>query len=200
MTYSGNFYLTLPQMTENAQYILDYLIDRGWTRNAICGMLGNMQTESTINPGIWESLNAGNMSGGYGLVQWTPASKYTDWADSNSLTWGAIDSNLLRIIYEVDENIQWIHPTMSFYEFTQSTDTPYNLAMLFIEHYERPANPNQPIRGTQAEYWNETLEDGPGPNPDDGSHGGPLPPPQIGNLENKIINLLLSDAMSGWKR
>lgn len=49
---SGNFYLNMPQMTENAKHIMSYLLDKGWTKNAICGMLGNMQTESTINPGI----------------------------------------------------------------------------------------------------------------------------------------------------
>lgn len=63
---SGNFYLNMPQMTENAKHIMSYLLDKGWTKNAICGMLGNMQTESTINPGIWQSLIAGNYSGGLG--------------------------------------------------------------------------------------------------------------------------------------
>ena len=45
----------------------------------------------------------------------------------------------------------------SFYDFTQSEDTPYNLALAFLANYERPADPNQPARGTQAEYWYEYL-------------------------------------------
>lgn len=48
-------------------------------------MLGNMETESTINPGIWQSLNSGNASGGFGLTQWTPATKYINWANNNGL-------------------------------------------------------------------------------------------------------------------
>ena len=40
--YCSNRYLTLEQMKVNAQYILDYLRDRKWTKNAVCGMLGNM--------------------------------------------------------------------------------------------------------------------------------------------------------------
>lgn len=147
-------------MTVNAQYILDYLGSRGWTKNAICGMLGNMQTESTINPGIWQGLQTGNMSGGYGLVQWTPATKLIDWANSQSLDYTEMDTQLERIRYEVEQNIQWIHDTMTFYEFTQSNDSPYNLGMLFLQHYERPADPNQPIRGDQAEYWFSTLDGG----------------------------------------
>ena len=59
----SNAYLSQSQMTDNAQYIADYLINKGWTRNAIAGILGNMQRESTLNPGLWESLIYGNMSG-----------------------------------------------------------------------------------------------------------------------------------------
>lgn len=158
MVYSANRYLTLDEMKVNAQYILNYLMSKGWTKNAVCGMLGNMQTESTINPGIWQSLAEGNLSGGFGLVQWTPASKYIDWADANGLPFQEMDSNLKRILYEVDNNIQWINENMTFSQFTQSTDTPYNLAMLFLSSYERPANPNQPTRGTQADYWFNNLD------------------------------------------
>lgn len=71
-----------------------------------------------------------------------------------------MDANLYRIIYEVENNIQWIATSTynySFYEFTQSNDTPYNLALAFLANYERPADPNQPARGTQAQYWYEYL-------------------------------------------
>jgi hypothetical protein len=157
MTVSGNRFLTMDEMKENAIYIRDYLVANGWTLNAIAGVLGNMQTESTINPSIWQSLIEGNLNGGYGLVQWTPATKYFNWCTANSLAPEEIDSNLDRILYEVEENIQWIYSAMTFAQFTQSTDTPYNLAMLFLKKYERPLNPNQPKRGTQANFWYEYL-------------------------------------------
>jgi hypothetical protein len=163
MTYVSNSFLTLEQMAVNAQYIHDYLIIRGWTSQAICGMLGNMQSESTINPGIWESLDEGNFFGGFGLVQWTPASKYIDWGyangleELNGLPVIDFDNQLDRILYEVVNNIQWIWASMTFEQFTHSTNSPYSLAMLFIKAYERPLNPNQPIRGTQAEYWYSHL-------------------------------------------
>lgn len=184
MVYSKNDYLTLEEMTVNAQYILNYLLGVGWTKNAVCGMLGNMQTESTINPGIWQGLNLGDTSGGYGLVQWTPATKYITWANSESLDYTAMDSQLKRILYEVQENIQWIDSSMTFQEFTQSTDTPYNLAMRFITSYERPADPNQPIRGSQANYWFANLNGG---------------TPIIKNKDKEMIMMLLSDTLNGWK-
>lgn len=54
-TYWGNTYnssntLTMEQMKVNASYIARYLQGQGWTINAIAGMLGNMQSESAINP------------------------------------------------------------------------------------------------------------------------------------------------------
>lgn len=158
MTYSKNGYLTIQQMTVNAQYILNYLLAKGWTKNAICGMLGNMQTESTINPGIWQSLDAGNFSGGYGLVQWTPASKYISWCQTRTLNYSKMDSNLKRIEWEVENNEQWIDSTMTFLQFTQSKLSAKSLGMKFIKAYERPADPNQPIRGEQAQYWFDSLE------------------------------------------
>ena len=189
--HCGNRFLNMEEMTDNAQYIMYYLIDKGWTKNAIAGMLGNMQTESTINPCIWQNLSEGNMDLGYGLVQWTPASKYIDWCHANGLKYNDMDSNLKRILYEVEQNIQWIHSSMTFREFTQSTDTPYNLGLLFLSAYERPANPHQPIRGEQAEYWFSVL-DSEGWNP-------PTPTPSKPKHDVNLIHLLLCDALNGWK-
>ncbi len=57
------------EMTINATYVYQTLIDEGWTHNAICAIIGNMQHESYLNPGKSED---GNSKSGYGLVQWTP--------------------------------------------------------------------------------------------------------------------------------
>jgi hypothetical protein len=187
---SGNRYLSMSEMTENAEYVLSYLTGLGWTKNAISGLLGNLQTESNINPGIWEGLNYGNMSGGYGLVQWTPATKYIDWANSRGLSYPEMDSQLQRIQYEVDNNLQWFggySDIMTFQEFTQSTETPEYLAEVFIRTYEHPADPDQPVRGTQARYWFDNLEGGviidPGPDP--------------GGVDDEIYHLWLSGALKG---
>lgn len=159
---SGNRYLGIDEMTVNAQEIMNQLTSRGWTKNAVSGMLGNMQTESTINPGVWESLSP-NVNNGYGLVQWTPATKLISWAESEGLDYTSGDAQLQRIDWEVANNQQWIATSqypMSFQEFKVSTLTPEYLAQVFIRNYERPRNPNQPIRSTQARYWYDNLEGG----------------------------------------
>lgn len=157
---SGNRYLSIDEMTVNAQEIMNQLTSRGWTKNAVAGMLGNMQTESTINPGVWESLSP-NVNNGYGLVQWTPATKLISWAESEGLDYTSGDAQLQRIDWEVANNQQWIATSqypMSFQEFKVSTLTPEYLAQVFIRNYERPRYPNQPIRSTQARYWYDNLE------------------------------------------
>lgn len=67
-----------------------------------------------------------------------------------------MDNNLSRIIYEVENNLQWIATSefnYSFLEFTKRTDKPSILARAFITNYERPAEPIQPQRERQAEFW-----------------------------------------------
>lgn len=124
-------------------------------------MLGNMQTESTINPGLWESRDAYNMNVGFGLVQWTPASKYIDWANERGLDYMDIDSQLKRILYELSNGGQWYSTSnypLSFASFAQSTATPEYLAAAFIYNYERPANYSTlSTRQTQARYWYNNL-------------------------------------------
>jgi hypothetical protein len=200
MVYDTNAFLTQSQMQENAQFIAGFFIQHGWTPNAISGLLGNLQSESSINFGIWEGLNEGNMSGGFGLTQWTPASKYFDWANANGYGNDHVNGELNRLLWEVANNQQWfggVSGSMTFQQWTQSTDTPYNLAMDFIATYEHPANPNQPNRGTQAETWYSTL-DWSGAGYTGGTGGGGGSPPST-DANKQLMTLWLVDALNGFK-
>ena len=165
--YYGNDYnssqaLTMDQMKVNAQYIFGFLSAQGWTTQSICAMLGNMQAESSINPGRWQNDRVGgNASGhGYGLVQWTPYTKYTDWIVNNGYADPSeMDANLTRILSEVANNIQWIATSsynLSFIEFSQSRESISNLAKSFLLCYERPADQStsvQNLRASNAIAW-----------------------------------------------
>lgn len=70
------------------QSIYNYLFNKGWTKESICGLLGNIQQESQLNPGVWQDQD--NTKLGYGLVQWDDATKFLNWAnlrvnDTNSM-------------------------------------------------------------------------------------------------------------------
>ena len=181
MVHSGNYYLSSSEMLDNAKYIYNYFIAKGWSANAICGMLGNMQVESTINPGIWQDLKI-NFDAGFGLVQWTPASNYRTWALINNLEPESMNANLLRIEYELDNGIQWImveRYLMTFREFTTSNYTPEYLAEIFLYSYERAGDEKLEQRKANARYWYDVLYSGETPNPpvDPDEPGGDTPTP-----------------------
>lgn len=153
---SGNRYLSQSEMTINATYIKNWLQAKGWTLNAICGMLGNMQVESTINPALWQSMDEGNTNLGYGLVQWTPATKLISYAESIGSSYSDIDVQLKRIIYEKDNNIQYYKTSdypLTFTEFTKSVKSPEYLASAFLKNYERAGVEKEDVRRSNARYW-----------------------------------------------
>lgn len=165
----------MAEMQVNAVYIRDVLIGWGWTLNAVAGLLGNTETESSHNPARWQSDRIGWTAGGYGLVQWTPTTKYRNWASAQGYSLVEMYPQLLRIKWEVENNEQWtVHSAypMTFKQFIVSKDTPEYLAQVFLHNYEMPESQVQPARSTQARYWYDYLS-GSTPNPPD----PPDPPP-----------------------
>lgn len=153
--------LTFEEMQENAKMVWAYFQTVGWTLNAVCGMLGNMQSESSINPTRWQSDIPGEGGGGgYGLVQWTPWTNLIGRAEGIGVNWQTGSGQVQVINWEFNNGIQYYPTTaypMTANEFKVSTLTPRYLAMVFINNYERPLDPDQPGRGDQAEYWYEFL-------------------------------------------
>lgn len=176
---SGNRFLTMTEMQNNAQILYGFFNSKGATLNAVAAMLGNMQSESTINPGRWEIGHAGDTNYGFGLTQWTPATKLINWAPSN---WRNGTTQCERIWWEARNNEQWFHnphapdyePPITFAEFLNSSLDVVTLANYFLWYYEHPANSNQPIRGQQAEAWYTYLSGETPPDPPDPP--GPEPP------------------------
>ena len=186
-TYIGSFSdeseaLSTEEMQINATYIYKYFSSLGWTVNAISGMLGNMQAESTLNPGRWQGDNIG-VGPAYGLTQWDPFSKYTMWCAEYDLgDPSEMDNNLKRIIYELENNIQYYATddyNLSFSEFSTSTLSAEYLSWAFAWNYERSytvlyGTPEEKealkqTRGAFASAWYNFLTSGdiptPGPNP-----------------------------------
>ena len=140
----------------NAQFIFNYFTSRGWTAQAVCGMLGNMQEESMLYENIWEGGTSNGTGSGpaYGIVQWDPASKLIDWCNARGLNYKLLDSQCQRIKWEFDNNQQYVARStypMTAAQFTKSTQTPAYLANVFLYNYENPGNLNQPVRGINAQ-------------------------------------------------
>lgn len=209
MVYDSNGYLSSDQQTVNAQYIANFFIGKGWMKESISAMLGNMESESSINFGIYEGLDSSSSTNGFGLVQWTPNTKYFDWASSNGYSGDHVNGELNRILYEVSNSIQWIPDghyvryglshayDISFNDFVLNTGgyTAAELADAWMWNYEGPANPDQPDRGTQATTWYNTL-DWTGASSGGGGGGGGTTPTPTSNTQ--VVTLLLCGALNGW--
>lgn len=159
--------LSEAEALNNAKCFYGYMhITYGWTLEAVCGVLGNMWWESSVNPNRWQGDNINSNVAeyeGFGLVQWTPYAKVTDWmkergAWGNYSTYGNVECD--RLALEMQGQIEAWYSTstypMSCTDFTQSTQAPSYLAMVFLYNYERPKDYNQPFRATTAtEYYNQ---------------------------------------------
>ena len=178
-------FVATEDMTTNAKYIYNFFRARGWTAQAIRGMLGNMQGESGIIADI-DEISGG---GGYGLVQWTPKSKLVNWANARGLNYRTVETQCQRIQWELENGEQFYRTSaypLTFRQYIASTSSASYLAQVFINNYERPANPNQPRRWQWATDWYNKLS-GDTPTP-------PTPPSPSGDTYYTVVS---GDTLSG---
>jgi LysM repeat protein len=157
--------------------VFNFFSGSDWTKESIAALCGNMRSESSLNPDMSEFGYDWSLDRGYGLVQWTPRSKYWDWATALGLDPRNGGSQLARINYEVLNNIQWIAKSTNFNSLTFSEFrtnakglTVNELTQAFMWGYERPStdagNASLPNRQAFANTCFTTLEfGGTGPSP-----------------------------------
>lgn len=167
--------LNQSEMNNNAKCMYGYLhIKYGWTLQACCGLLGNFQYESSINPNRWQS-DAEGVGPGFGLAQWTPYTVCTEYLASRKAKlsdYGNFECDLLNI------GTGYI-PTstypLSFDQFKKSTMDAGDLALAFLYNYERPADPGASAfqaRKPWAQQWYSYLKGWKPELPDGASEGG----------------------------
>jgi len=155
--HSGDGRLTEQQKNDNAEFVYDYLKEKGWSDNAIFAVLGNMEHESyDINPGKWQDGGGS----GYGIVQWDPASKYLGWAAANGYAADSLTGQLEFLIYSMQPGRgEWFdnpnHPGyyLSSSAFISSTASVEYLTTVFMWSYERPGAPHLDRRINNALGW-----------------------------------------------
>lgn len=164
---------------DNATEIWNYFRSLGYSEQATAGILGNAQYESTLNPAQWEYGGyVGNLSAGYGLFQWTPASRYVNlycntYGYSRLLGSHQVEWVETQTIGGLDGD-QWngVVAPYTWAEFKVSIYTPTDLAYAFCRNWERGGW--NTMRATNAEYWYNYFTGSPPPQPPD-----PPPPPPV---------------------
>lgn len=176
----GGYARTSAEALQNALCTYRKLSSLGWSLNAVCGVLGNMEIESGYNPWRWESDDVPNYpstpSHGYGLAQFTPSSKYI--SDSHAQSYSGYGPNWADHAgnqNDGDAQLEYIHnyadyyPTtdypLTFEEYKISTYNAGLMAIAWLYNYERPGDPGatQQDRIDAANYWYAILSQyGPG--------------------------------------
>lgn len=195
---TGNMYLSRSEMDNNAVKFYYTMTRLGCSYNAILGMLANIEHESNINPGIWEELRV--RWRGYGLTQWSPYTKYSNWAGSDWENNGQKECE--RIIYEGNYGIsqydanQWFsnwyapyvgypeQPPISLFDYLRETAlSPKVLADYWLLYYEHPDESNIPNRIAQhqslVDYYNNLL-----------GGGAPVPPTPVGEGKFNLLMII----------
>lgn len=166
-------YLTEDEQKNNVSIIWNYFKAQGWTKEAVAGLCGNMQQESTFNPGLEET---GAESGGWGLVQWTPFSdlsnvldvlygRHTDWYDGTKQLSslyaefqeynGTAHRGIEKQWYEGFNTVPSAYK-MKWGDWAKSTESPEYLCMVFQYCYERPTTIH-PERQEMARKWYDFI-------------------------------------------
>jgi peptidoglycan hydrolase-like protein with peptidoglycan-binding domain len=162
----------------NATYIYNNLRGQGYNKAAACAVLGNMQRESGIDPGVWENTNPSNR--GFGLIQWSSTRLpglmthlVASYGQTSVLAWGAnllvannpksmMDGQLSYYHNEFNSGNHWgakpgySGPVMTSYtQFKTSTLSTGDLARVFDGYFERSNDSASTVTTYRVAYANE---------------------------------------------
>ena len=157
-------YFNQSQQENNALEFYNYFNNYGATIESICGMLGNITRESTLNPGIKQGNST---SLGWGLIQWTPSTVLTNWCKKYGYSWYDGSAQRERVKCE-GEGIKgakgyWL-PThdypYSWSEFTDLTDVA-EATKAYLYERERAGIGALDLRLQYANEWYTYLTGSP---------------------------------------
>ena len=210
---SGAYAIDSTEARGNMDEIRNLCASRGWSLEAICGMLGNMVNESGLNPWRWQSDRV-NYSNGYGLPQFTPASGYfNDYGvgtegyapnrSTSTTTSGASPSDGYAqiIVIDVDKAGKFLNRQSYCSYWDISTCYPlsaykqvgdlYTATVGWLFNYEFPADHSQSVADARYQSAVSCYQylSGHDPNPPD--------PPTPGRNVNRIIGIGLRRRKAG---
>lgn len=181
---SGGYERTSSNALHNAEVMRDVLGAWGWTLNAVCGLLGNVEIESGYNPWRWQGDNVLSSTSpnidissahAYGFFQFDPAGKYIhsptaqaypEYAPNFSNRTGAASDGVSQLKF-INGGHGGYYATSAYpltlEQFKRSRNDPRYLARAWLMNYERPADPSATIatREAAAAYWFTKLGGGP---------------------------------------
>lgn len=128
------------------------------THNSRAAVIGNLCLESTgINPGQWEGDGNFDPSTGFGVAQWTPSTKFTDWLGSTAQSDMVNGDKQIQFLCENSE--QW---STSEVDMETGYAENYDLYVPILETMEDFFNSNESIEDLTTAwmiYWERPSYD-----------------------------------------
>ncbi|MBP5272152.1 MAG: hypothetical protein ILO43_04205 [Clostridia bacterium] len=118
----------------NKDKVFQELTGRGLNAAATCGVMANIDKESTFKP------TATSRGGSYGLCQWT-GSRKTDlfnYCKKNGLDSSTVEGQIAFLLYELQTSYKSVWNTLK--SAPNTADGAYNAAYRFCYDFERPAS------------------------------------------------------------
>lgn len=143
---SGGYSLASTAGQDNVLEMYSYLQSAGYTTESACAVIANSMSEGGLNPWRWQS-DTYNLSGGYGLFQYTPASGYISNATSapyfspnlstSSITTGATPEDGIAQLFTMDTNLlgKWVSTCWRSYWNPATYPDEYTLHQTILDTY-----------------------------------------------------------------
>jgi hypothetical protein len=134
---------------------MDYFVKAGYSPALAAGIVGNLMTESGLNP------TASDGTGAYGIGQWMGGrlQGLYDFAAKNNSDYSDRTAQLAYVDYELHHGEK--DATNSI--VNSGSSTPEEYAYAVSRYYERPAEPANPERQSNARIANDAYFSGSGP-------------------------------------
>lgn len=178
---------------DNGAYIWNYLKNKGFSSNAIAGIMGNMMQESRLIPNIVEGGTTSETivpGKGYGLCQWTYPSRQDaleNFASQRGTSVSDIDTQLDFLLSEMDAK-------SGLNEKLNAASSPSEAATIFHDEMEGSADATMDKREGFAEQAAANEGKGMAFSGSRGSSGGGARKSGIGGFFGAIDNAMLSMA------
>lgn len=161
-SYSNSSYSTTKTLaSSNIETIYNFLTDEcGFNSAAACGILANIECESSFNPNLW-----GDQYTSYGICQWHDSrlTAMQGWCSDNGYSWQSLTGQLNYLKKELsanNSNYLFNGKIISTYlkdNVPNSAEGAYKAAEYWCINYEVPANAEAESisRGNRAKttYW-----------------------------------------------
>jgi hypothetical protein len=135
------------------EQIFNYLKSKGFNNAAICGILANIQHESSFKT---DALGDGGTS--YGICQWHNGrwNNLKSYCNNNGLDWHSMEGQLEYLIHELETGYTSVYNTLK--NVPNTAQGAYDAAYKWTVSFEIPANKEAAgqRRGSTASstYWN----------------------------------------------